>query len=127
MNGMDTVNFYRTERMGTLYDHLFDQLEEKLSLIPKEINAAYTDQNQLVEVVSSFLPPSIKPDHGTSRNKRGVGIIAAATGAAGLVLGSQVKDAACSALSIFNLCTDTKDPKKMLTTSWRLRNNFKLC
>ena len=100
MNGMDTVKLCRTERMGTLYDQLFDQLEEKLSLIQKEI---------LVEVASSFLPPSIKPDYGTARSKRAVGIIAAAAGAAGLVLGSPVKDAACSALSIFNLCTDTKD------------------
>ena len=38
-----------------------------------------------------------------------MGIIAAAAGAVGLVLGSPVKDAAFSALSIFNLCTDTKD------------------
>ena len=109
MNGMDTVKLCRTERMGTLYDQLFDQLEEKLSLIQREIDAAQTDQNQLVEVASSFLPPSIKPDHGTARSKRAVGIIAAAAGAAGLVLGSPVKDAACSALSIFSLCTDNKD------------------
>ena len=109
VTGMDTVKLCRTERMGTLYDQLLDQLEEKLSSIQKEINAAQTDQNQLVEVASSFLPPSIKPDHGTARSKRAVGIIAVAAGAAGLVLGSPVKDAACSALSIFNLCTDTKD------------------
>ena len=109
MNGMDTVKLCRTDRMGTLYDQLFDQLEEKLSLIQKEINAAHTDQNQLVEAASFFLPPFIQPDHGIARSKRAVGIIAAAAGAAVLVLGSPVKDAACSALSIFNLCTDTKD------------------
>ena len=63
MTGMDTVKLSRTERIGTSYDQLFHQLEEKLSLIQKEINAAHTDQNQLVEVASSFLPPSIKPDH----------------------------------------------------------------
>ena len=50
MTGMDTVKLCRTERMCTLYDQLFDQLEEKLSLIRKEIDAAHTDQNQLVEV-----------------------------------------------------------------------------
>ena len=109
MNGMDTVKFCRTERMGTLYDQLFDQLEEKLSLIQKEVNAAHTHQNQLVEVALSFMPSSIKPVHGTARSKRAVGIIVAAAGGAGLVLGSPAKDAACSALSIFNLCTDTKD------------------
>ena len=79
------------------------------SLIQKEINAAHTGQNQPVEVTSSFLPPSIRPDHGTARSKRPVGKIAAAAGAAGLDLRSPVKDAACTALSIFNLCTDTED------------------
>ena len=86
--------------MGTLYDQLLDQLEEKLSLIQKEINAAHTDQNQLVEVASSFLPPSITPDHGTARSKCAVGIIAAAAGAAGLILGSPVKDCMFSALHL---------------------------
>ena len=109
MTGMDTVKLCQTERMGTLYNQLIDQLEEKLSLIQKEINAAHTDQNQLVEKASSILPPSIKPDHGTGCSKRAVWIITVAAGAAGLVLGSPVKDAACSALFIFNLCTHTKD------------------
>ena len=109
MTGMDTVKLCRTQRMGSLYDQLFDQLEEKFSLIRKEINAAHTGQNQLVEVASSFWPPSFTADHGTTRNKRAVGIIAVAAVSTGLVLGSPVKDAACLALSILNLCTDTKD------------------
>ena len=109
VTGMDTVKLCRTERMGTLYDQLFEQLEEKFFLIRKEINDAHTDHNQLVDVASSFLPPSVIRDHGTARSKRTVGIIAAAAGAAGLVLGSPVQNAACSALSNHNLCTDTKD------------------
>ena len=109
ITGTDTVKLCRTESTGTLYGHLFDQLEQKISLLQKEINAAHTDQNQPVEVASTFLPPSLKPDHGTARSKRVVGIIAAAAAAAGLVLGSPVKDTVCPALSIFNLCTDTKD------------------
>ena len=124
MKGMDTVKLCRTERMGTLYDQLFDQLEEKLSLIQKEINAAHTDQNQLVEVALSFLPPSIKPDHGTARSKRAVGLIAAAAGATGLVLGSAVKDAACSALSIFNLCTDSKDLEEIVDHTMATQKQF---
>ena len=108
MTGMDRVKLCPTERMRTLYDQLIDQLDEKLSLIQK-INAAHTDLNQLVEVASSFFPPLIEPEHGAARRKRAVKTIAAAAGAAGLVLGSPVKDAACSALSISNLCTDTKD------------------
>ena len=45
MTGMDTIKLCQTERIGTLKDQIFDQLEEKLSLIQKEIIAAHTDQN----------------------------------------------------------------------------------
>ena len=43
---------------------------------------------------------------GNNRSPRAIGLIAAAAGAAGLILGDSVKDAACSALSIFSLCSD---------------------
>ena len=124
MTGMDTVKLCRTERTGTLYDQLFDQLEEKLWMIQKQINAAHTDQNQLVKVASSFLPPSITRDHGTARSKRAVGIIATAAGAAGLVLGSPVKDAACSALSIFNRSTDAKDMEEKVDHVMAIQKQF---
>ena len=77
-----------------------------------------------MEVASSFLPPSIAPGHGTARSKRAVGIIAAAAGAIGLVLGSPIKDAACSALSIFNLCTDTKDLEENFDQIMATQNQF---
>ena len=86
MTGMFTIKLCRTERMGTLYNQLFDHLEKKLSFIQKEIICAHTDQNQLVELASSFSPPSFTPDHGTDCKIRAVGIIAAAASAAGLVL-----------------------------------------
>ena len=41
-----------------------------------------------------------------NRSRRAIGLIAAAVGAAGLILGDPVKDAACSALSVFSLCSD---------------------
>ena len=93
-------------------------------MIQKEINAAHTDQNQLVKVALSFLPPSITRDHGTARSKRAVGIIATAAGAAGLVLASPVKDAACSALSIFNRSTDTKDMKENVDHVMAIQKQF---
>ena len=40
---------------------------------------------------------------------RAIGLIAAAVGAAGLILGDPVKDAACSARSIFRLCSDNTE------------------
>ena len=46
-----------------------------------------------------------------SRSPRAIGLIAAAAGAAGLTLGNPVKDAACSALSTFSLCSDNTELK----------------
>ena len=43
------------------------------------------------------------------RSRRAIGLIAAAAGAAGLILGDPVEDAACSALSIFSLCSDNTE------------------
>ena len=60
-------------------------------------------------MASSFLPPSIEPHGATSRSKRAVGLIAPAAGAAGLALGDPVTETACSALSMFSLCTETTD------------------
>ena len=51
----------------------------------------HRDQNHLVEVTTSFLPPSVKPVHATARSKRAVGLEAAAAGAARLVFGNPVK------------------------------------
>ena len=41
-----------------------------------------------------------------SRSSRAIGLIAAAAGAAVLILGDPVKAASCSAPSIFSLCSD---------------------
>ena len=44
-----------------------------------------------------------------SRSPRATGLFAAAAGAAGLILGDPVEDAACSALSIVSLCSDNTE------------------
>ena len=44
-----------------------------------------------------------------SRSPTAIGLIAAAAGSAGLILGDPVKDAACPALSIFHLCSDNTE------------------
>ena len=100
--------------MGTLYNQAFDQSHEKPSLINKEINGAQTNQNHLIEVAVSFLPHPVKPEHGTVRSKRAMGLLGAATRADGLILGNPVKDAAFSALSIFILCADNKEQKAIV-------------
>ena len=95
--------------MTELYHLLFDQLEEKLRLLEKEIQSVRDDESRLLDIASSFLPPRVDPDtHPGIRNRRAVGILMAAAAAAGLVLGDPVKNAACSVLSMFNLCTDNR-------------------
>ena len=59
-----------------------------------------------MEIVTSFL---MLAGNTGSRSRRAIGLIAAATGAAGLILGDPFKDAAFSALSIFSLCLDNTE------------------
>ena len=122
--GMTSVKMCDTADMEHLYDNLFNRLEEKLRILENEIQAAQTDQHNLVTMASSFLPPSMHPHEAPSRSKRAIGLIAAAAGAAGLALGDPVKEAACSALSIFNLCTDTTDLQNDIDGILATRNQF---
>ena len=112
--------------MGILYDQLFEQLYEKLSVMKNGINAAHVDQNYLVEVAASFPPTSVKPEHGTVRSKRAVALIAVAAGAAGLVYDNPLIDDACSVLSIFNLCTVNMDLGDIVDHVMATQKQFKV-
>ena len=60
--------------------------------------------------MKSFLPKQNQRDVATlPRSKRFVGAIAALAAGAGLILGDPLKEAACTAVSIFNLCDDTSN------------------
>ena len=48
----------------------------------------------------------------------------AASGAAGLILDNPLKDAACSALSTFKLCSDNEDLKKDISTLMAQQKSF---
>ena len=122
--GMHSVKVCNTADMEQLYDNLFNRLEEKLKILENEIHAAQMNQNNLVTRASSFLPPTIHPPDVPSRSKRAIGLIAAAAGAAGLALDYPVKEAACSALSIFNLCTDTTDFQNNIGGILATQNQF---
>ena len=81
-----------------------------MKILDKEIAEADKDRNRLVDNATSFLPQqSMLAGNTGSRSRRAIGLIAAAAGAAGLILGDPVKDAACSALSIFSLCSDNTE------------------
>ena len=81
-----------------------------MTVLDNEIAEAQADRNRLVEIATSFLPQqSMLAGNTGSRSRRAIGLIAAAAGAAGLILGDPVKDAACSALSIFSFCSDNTE------------------
>ena len=81
-----------------------------MTILDKEIAEAKADQIRLVETATSFLSQqSMLAGNTGSRSPRAIGSIAAAASAAGLILGDPVKDAACSALSIFSLCSDSTE------------------
>ena len=76
-----------------------------MTILDKEIAEAKADQSHLVEIVLSFLPQqSMLAGERNNRSPRAIGLIAAAAGPAGLILGDPVKDAACSVPSFFSLC-----------------------
>ena len=79
-----------------------------MTILDKEI--AKADRNRLVEIATSFLPQqSMLAVNTGSRSPRAIGLIAAAAGPAGLIFEDPVKDAACSALSIFTSCSDNTE------------------
>ena len=110
MAGMNTVKKCQTAASGDAYELLFNRIDEQLTILDKEIAEADKYRNRLVEIATSFLPQqSMLAGNTGSRSRRAIGLIAAAAGAAGLILGDPVKDAACSALSIFSLCSDNTE------------------
>ena len=110
MAGMNTVKRCQTEALEEAYELLFNRIDEQLTLLDKEIAEAKADRNRLVEIATSFLPQqSMLAGERNNRSPRAIGLRAAAAGAAGLILGDPVKDAASSALSIFSLCSDNTE------------------
>ena len=110
MAGLNTVERCQTAASEEAYESFFNRIDEQLTILDKEIAEAKADRNRLLEVATSFLPhQSMLAGITGSRSRRAIGLIAAAAGAAGLILGDPVKDAECSALSIFSLCSDNTE------------------
>ena len=77
------------------------------------------------DVAESFFPPesppgtihqrrSIVEDEPHNRIRRLIGAVSALAAGTGFILGEPIKNAACNALSIFNLCDSTEDLKREL-------------
>ena len=66
-----------------------------------------------VDVMQSFLPKKYQKNVVTlSRSRRFIGAIAAVEAGAGLIHWDPLKEAACTVVSIFNLCDDTSSLSK---------------
>ena len=92
MPGMNTVKKCQPAASGDAYELLFNRIDEQLTILDKEIAEADKDRNRLVEIATSFLPQqSMLAGERNNRSRRAIGLIAAATGAAGLILGDQSK------------------------------------
>ena len=108
--GMNTGKRCQIAASEIAYDLLFTRIDEQLIILDKEVAEANEDRNRIVEIATSFLPQqSILAVNTGSRIPRPIRFIAAAIGAAGLILGDPVKDAVCSVLSIFSSCSYNRE------------------
>ena len=91
----------------------------------REVSEDQIEHNTLSDVAQSFSPPEWSP--GTTREKssldeyephnrtrRLIGAVAALAAGTGFILGEPIKDSACNAFSIFNLCDSTEDLEREL-------------
>ena len=84
------------------------------------MSASVKDQNGLSEITKSFWPEIHRTEEAsTKRTKRFIGAVAAIGAGAGLILGDPIKDAACTALSIFNMCDDNSKLSRDIEAAMR--------
>ena len=96
------------QEINETYGPLMTQLKDRVKLIKLEVKQATDEQDKLADVMKSFLLKQYQRDVATlPRSKRFIGAIAVLAAGAGLILGDPLKDAAYTAVSIFNLCDDT--------------------
>ena len=104
---------------------VLQQMESMYNHLMTENNEAQSELYILSAIAESFFPPTSSP--GTSRQRRStaeekpyntrrriIGAVAALAAGTGFILGEPIKDAACNALSIFNLCDSTEELEREL-------------
>ena len=85
--------------------HYFSSNLKRVSFLEYELTAALAEENSLLNVANSFISLGARWDQKPSgRSPRTIGAFAAVAAGAVLVLGEPIKNAACNALTIFNLC-----------------------
>ena len=104
---------------------VLQQMENMYNHLKTEIHEAQSELNALSDIAESFFPPTASL--GTSRQRRStadeephnrtrrlIGAVAALAAGTGFILGEPIKDVACNALSIFNLCDSTEELEREL-------------
>ena len=101
------------------------QMDNVYKYLKQEVNEAQNELNALSDVAESFFPPepspgttrhrrSIDEDEPHNRTRRLIAAVAALAAGTGFILGEPIKDAACNALSICNLCSSTEEMEREL-------------
>ena len=107
ISGMYVQIVCEFQEINETYGLPMTQLKDRVKLMKLEVKKATDEQEKLAEVMKSFLPDQYQRDVATfPRSKRFIGAIAALAAGARLILGDPLKEAACTAVSIFNLCND---------------------
>ena len=104
---------------------VLQQMENMHNYLETEINEAQSELNTLSVIAETFFPPaaslgtprqrrSIDEEEPHNRTRRLIGAVAALAAGTRFILGEPIKDAACNALSIFNLCDSTEELEREL-------------
>ena len=95
-------------------------MENMYNHLKTEISETQSELNILSAIAESFFPPiaslgtsrqrrSTADEEPHNRTRRLIGAVAALADGTGFILGEPIKDVACNALSIFNLCDSTEE------------------
>ena len=104
---------------------VLQQMENMFNHLRTEISKTQSELNTLSAIAESFFPPTASFE--TSRRRRStaeeelhnrmrrlIGAVAALAAGTGFILVEPIKDVACNALSIFNLCDSTEELEREL-------------
>ena len=123
---------YRGEQAGCnnitfneSYIPITQQRDNMYRCLKQDFNESQIELNTLSNDVESFFPSESSPGptcrrrsideaEPHNRTRRLIGAVAALAADTGFILGEPIKDAACNALSIFNLCESTEDLEREL-------------
>ena len=104
---------------------VLQQMENMYNHLKTELSEAQSELNTLSAIAKSFFLPESSPrtsrqrrstaeEEPHNRTRRLIGAVAALAAGTGFILGEPIKDVACNALSIFNLCDSTEDLEREL-------------